>query len=344
MNNIFKKLLQFFSTPKGKQWRHIASYLIVFLILIIPVSFSIPPQWRTSFIFFQTRIFLFFTAIAACGIIFPRTRQAALFCIRKIQDSDKILNQSQRLYRNVTLLGIGIFALSLIGGNNSATPLAWIFLSFCIIVALYDAYRWYRSMSEHAVGKAALGLGFAAASTLAYAIARQEIADIIHVTPINFTHTTLLMAILMIPTLLVLSGGLIYITCMVASLLVVPFLLLARNLPPEIKEWLFADIFKSNPIKYPLITKFFQFFFYGTLGLLIMRTGGIALPHYESTIQKLIPSTIYHLDMYHGQECKLQSGEKLAPLGDSKFLIGKPVVGVETEIFQIIKCDDIPAH
>ena len=65
---------------------------------------------------------------------------------------------------------------------------------------------------------------------------------------------------------------------------------------------------------------------------------------YELELQKLLPSAIYYLDMYRGQECKLQPGEKLAPLGDSKFLIGKLTADKRIEFLSPVKCDELPAR
>ncbi len=195
------------------------------------------------------------------------------------------------------------------------------------------------------MGKGILSLGFAAFSTLAYAIARQEIADVVGVTPTNLTHTTLLVAILTIPVLISLVGGFIFLACMAASMVVLPFSIMLKDAPSGLKTWLFAGLLKtSSSVKYPTITKIFQVFFYAALGSFIMQMGNITLPHYETSLKGYLPAAIYHLDMYHGKECKLAAGEKLVPLGDSKFLIGTRSLSGQVEILTPIKCDDLPTR
>ena len=68
------------------------------------------------------------------------------------------------------------------------------------------------------------------------------------------------------------------------------------------------------------------------------------MPDYESSVKAYLPAAIYHLDMYHGKECKLTSDEKLAPLGDSKFLIGIRNVKGQIEMLAPVKCDELPVR
>lgn len=342
--NAIRVLAKAVSTDKGKQWARFGLGLLIFPVSVLFLSLLTPASWRQAFIAFQIKLFLFAAMITASYIAFPRMRQFLHFGLERFRTFDQCLNTSQRLYRSVLLLGVSILVLAQVGPGPWMPPLVWAFFAFCVFVALFDALRWYQSMSEHALGKAVIGLGFASASTFAYAIARQEIAEVTHVTPSNFIHTTLLMAIFTIPVLIVLAGGVVYLTCMIASMVVVPFSLLARDAPSGLKAWLFAGLIKDNPTKHPIATKIFQFFFYGTLGLCVLRMGGTIMLRYELELQKRLPSSVYYLDMYQGQECKLQPGEKLAPLGDSKFLIGKSIDNGHIEFQPPVKCEDLPSR
>jgi len=330
------------ATDKGRQWRRLGLTVLIFPIVVMGIAFWLPPVWQTTFVALQFKVFLALAACHAACLAFPRVRNILQSWKVRLQAVDHALNQAQQLYRSVVVLGICMLLLSWLGGAAVLSILVWPFIAFCLFVAFFDAFRWYRGMSEHALGKAILGLGFAVSSTVAYAIARQEIADIAQVTPTNLTHTTLLMAIMTIPVLLAFAGGAVYIACMLTSIIVLPVLVLARDTPAGLKEWLFAGTIRGTPVPHPLITKCFQFFFYGTLGLLVMQIGRGALPRYESQLQKLLPAAIYHLDMYHGLECKLAADEKLAPLGDAKFLIGKMHADGHAEILPPIKCDELP--
>ena len=252
MSRVGHVVTKVLSTDQGKQWARFGLGLLIFPASVLFLSLWMPASWGPAFIAFQIKIFLVFAVVAAGCIAFPQMRQFLQSLADRLRNFDQSLNTSQRLYRSVLVLGVGMLLLVWFGAAPWMSSLVWSFVVFCVFVALFDALRWYRSMSEHTLGKAVIGLGFASASTFAYAIARQEITEAIHVTPTNFTHTTLLTAIMTIPVLVVLAGGLIYVVCMVASLIVVPFSLLTREAPSGLKAWLFAGIIKDNPMKHPI--------------------------------------------------------------------------------------------
>jgi len=228
--------------------------------------------------------------------------------------------------------------------DPSLAPLVGAFGAFCIFVALYDALRWYKTISEHALGKAALGVGFAAASTLAYALARQEIAGVAHVVPTNFQHTTILVSIMTIPFLVVVAGGALFGACMLVYSVAVPLQMFAHNIAPGLTRWLFAGTLKNGSMKFPVLTRFFQIFFYATLGAAVYNLGKPLMTRYETTLQKFAPAAVFSLDMYEGRECPLNQGEKLAALGDAKFLVGRRDKAGNIEFIGPIKCDELPTR
>jgi hypothetical protein len=94
-------------------------------------------------------------------------------------------------------------------------------LLFFGFIALHDVLRWYRALSENPFGKAAIAIGFAIASNLAYALANQLVSQVVHVTPTNFLRTTLFIAVLMMPVLMTLAGGVAFAIGSAASSLII---------------------------------------------------------------------------------------------------------------------------
>jgi hypothetical protein len=329
------------ATEKGKQWTRLGISLLVFPLFVWALSKAAPAALAPDFIDLQLKIFLLFAATAALLITFPKLRPLLANAGSKIADQDRALETFQRLYLRVAAILLLLLFLAWLHPGPSLRPFLGVFAAFCVFVAVYDALRWYKAVSEHTLGKAALGLGFAAASTIAYALARQEIASVTHVVPLNFQHTTILMAILTIPFLLVVAGGALYAISMFASLLIVPISLLVRNMGPGMTHWLFAGVLKEGSIKYPLVTRVFQCLFYAVLGTTLYNLGKPAMSSYEAALQKLAPSAVFIFDMYEGRECPLSRGEKLAALGDAKFLIGRRDASGEIEFVGPVKCDDL---
>ncbi|MGK5042893.1 hypothetical protein ACQ4WQ_21400 [Janthinobacterium sp. GB1R12] len=332
------------STANGQKWarRGIVLFLVPSILLLLPLLAPIAVDY--TIVIFQLKIYFIVLAVITTYSKVPRFRNAAQMLIHKLRIIDQDLNKPQRLYRNIVVLGVTVTLLGYLGAGHWLPYLWWTFVVYCIYVAVLDGLRWYQALSAHTLGKASITVIFAATSTLAYAMARQEIAIAIHVVPTNFTHTSLLMAIFTIPFLIVFSGGLIYATSMVASAIIIPVLFMARSAPKGMKAWLLAETIQDSSMKYVMTTKIFQVFFYGILGLILWQQGRPAMLHYETEIQKWLPAAVYNFDMYPGKECALKPGEKLAPLGDAKFLVAKRLENGDIKFSPPMKCDDLPVH
>lgn len=251
------------------------------------------------------------------------------------------LSVEQKLYVNVCIL---VLITTLMSWLSDGTTLVttWLTLAalFALYVAVRDILRWYVSLSKTVLGKAAIALAFIATSNLSFAMARQIIAQVILATPTNFIYTNLLIAILMIPVLMIFAGATIVVIGTVLSSAVIMLSTLPKV--PGLKTWLFAGTLTESNINYVFVTRLFQIGFYVLLGAAIWGIGKSNLSQYEAQISSWIPSMIYHLDMYPGRECALAKGEKLAPLGDAKFLVAEKSDQNAISFKPLIKCDEAP--
>lgn len=299
-------------------------------------------QWRSSLIHFSSNILVLAILLKCSYIFLPPTRRAKLIEFKnKVVTNYGALSTEQKLYSNICIVVIASQVFLLLGGNQFA--LGWIMIvgAFCAYVALRDVLRWYKLLSENLLGKAVIGLAFAASTNFAYSLAGQVVAQTINVTPTNFTHTILFITILMIPILMVFAGSVVFIVGIVmSSLVMLPSML--RNTDPRLTRWLFAETLPESNIKFKLATRLFQVFFYSIAGSFIYQSGQNNMAWYESKITHLTPKLVYHFDMYPGTECKLPSGGKLAPLGDAKFLLAHETPSGDIAFTPPVKCDDLP--
>jgi hypothetical protein len=324
-----------------KQWQFFGLALLFYLITSGLQFLWTPASDRAAVMRLQITLFCVIAVCGTCYLAFPATHQRLKTGINKLRALNQNLDTPQRLYRNVIVLSITLILTAKICPGPWMLGLLAMFAAFCTFVALYDAIRLYQSISTHPLGKAIIGLAFAAVSTLAYALARQEIADVVHVTPSNFIHSTLLVAIMTIPFLAVAAGGIAYIGSTVVLVFILPFLFLVKE-HAALKAWLFAGLLKENTMKYPIITRVFQVLFYSVLGVTLLKLGQKQMLPYEIQLKEKLPALVYQFDLYHGSECPLNEGEKLAPLGDAKFLIGKQRADGKIDFLPPVKCDDLP--
>lgn len=332
------------ASEKGKQLARLCVGLLLFSFLSWVLSKTAPSAIEPGYLIWQLKIIFAAAIMAALFITFPRLRSVLHeFWARMAQQSAK-LETSQRLYLRVVQITLGLLLLSWINPGPALAPLVLMLGAFCTFVVFYDAQRLYTFLSQNTFGKGALAVGFAAASTLAYALARQEIAVVTHVVPTNFQHTTILVSIMTIPFLAVLAGSSLFAICMAIYTLYMPLQMFAHKSAPGLVDWLFAGTLKRSSMKFPLVTRLVQFLFYAVFGVLVAHFGRPAMAKYEAVLQQIARPAIYHYDMYEGRECLLLEGEKLAALGDSKFLIGRRDMAGNIDFTGPIKCDELPTR
>ncbi|WP_174874911.1 hypothetical protein [Vogesella oryzae] len=305
-------------------------------------SLGVQEQWRLTYIFAFTKLLFLFALLYSLYLIFPyRERINDLF--NKTTDTYKKLTAEQKLYVNACLLTTSTIPFYLVGGK----PFLGFYFSGLLLfygyIALHDVLRWYKALSENILGKAIIGITFAAASNFAYSLAGQAVSQIVHVAPTNFVRTVLFIAILMIPILMIFAGGIVFASGIAMSSLVM-FTTIVGNTVPNFTQWLFAGTIPESTIRFKSATRLFQFIFYSFLGFYIFTSGQKFSNWYESKISYLAPRLIYHFDMYEGRECKLDSQYKLSPLGDAKFLLAKISPSGDINFEPPVKCDDLPSH
>lgn len=258
--------------------------------------------------------------------------------LRRAKSAIAELTIEQRLYVRVCILSMIMLLVFTTGNAHWMKEFLVLSLLFIAYVAVRDVLRWYRRLSETLLGKAVIALGFASASSIAYGLAGQEIASIIHVTPKNFTHTNLLVAIMMIPFLITLAGAFASAVGIAFS----SFLMALLTFPniDNILTWLFAGEWQPSKIRFARSTLFFQAFLFTLVSFSLFAFGRQGMVWYESAVARRIPYLVYELDMYNGTECKLKAGSKLAPLGDGKFLIAVELPLGEFDFLPPVKCDE----
>lgn len=301
-----------------------------------------PEQWRSTFAWMTIKFMLFAATLRVLYLISPyQGKMDELWT--KLVETYKGLSTEQKLYVNACILTLSSALLLLAGGKPFLLAYIVLLTIFFGYIALHDVLRWYKALSENLLGKAIIGITFAAATNLAYSLAGQAVAQIVHVTPTNFVRTTLFIAILMIPVLMIFAGGIVFVIgIFMSSVVMLPSLL--ANFGPRLKGWLFAGTLAESTIRFKFATRFFQIVFYSTIGYTIYITGQNSLTWYESKISYLAPQLIYNFDMYDGHECKIGPQYKLAPLGDAKFLLAQKLPSGNINFKPPVKCDDLPPN
>lgn len=332
------------ASEKGRQWAWLTIGLLLSSFLSWVLSKTAPSAIEPGYLALQLKMLFAAAIMAALFIAFPRLRSVLHDFWARMAQQSASLETSQRLYLRVAQLTLGLLFLFWINPGPALAPLIVLLGAFCTFVALYDAQRLYTFLAQNTWGKGALAVGLAAASALAYAVARQEIAAVTHVVPTNFQHTTILVSIMTIPFLAVLAGSSLFAISMAVYSVFIPLQMLAHKSAPGLLDWLFAGTLKKRTMKFPLVTRLVQFFFYAVFGVLVAHFGRPVMAKYEAVIQQIARPAIYHYDMYEGRECPLVEGEKLAALGDSKFLVGRRDMAGNIEFTGPIKCDELPTR
>jgi hypothetical protein len=294
--------------------------------------------------YIKVYIFLL-TLLGLLRLIYILAPNQALFDTQwgKIKHLLETLETQQKLYLRVVLFAVICTFSSLTAAPVVTRSFLLLTMCFAAHVAFYDVRRWYRYVSETLLGKAIIALAFAAATNFAYALASQKIAEVIHVTPTNMTYTRLFVAILTIPVLMTLGGAIVYVLVGVVMPFLIAPLHMFKRMPPQLKEWMFVGTLPESAQVFPFITLCFQMIFYGCLGWTMLAFGEKGMGYYENKMPDLVSSLVYKYDMYPGLECKIGDGNKLAPLGDAKFLVAQRNAGGTITFLPPLKCDDLPA-
>jgi hypothetical protein len=100
------------------------------------------------------------------------------------------LTTQQALYLRVCVVTAAALLMSQAMPPGELKMVLWASLAFVGYVVLWDCLRLYGMLSESLLGKAAIAIGFAVASAVAYGLASQQVAAIVRVTPTGFSHTT----------------------------------------------------------------------------------------------------------------------------------------------------------
>jgi hypothetical protein len=253
------------------------------------------------------------------------------------------LETQQKLYVRVVLFAVICMLSSLIAAPMVTRSFLILTMCFAAHVAFYDVRRWYRYVSETLLGKAIIGLAFAVSTNFAYSFASQKIAEVIHVTPTNMTYTRLFVAILTIPVLMSLGGAIVYFAVGVVMPFLIAPLHMFKRMPPQLKGWLFADTLPESAQIFPFATLLFQILFYACMGWITWGLGEKGMVYYKNKMPGVVSSLVYEYDMYPGRECKIGDGNKVAPLGDAKFLVAQRDPNGTITFYPPIKCDDLPA-
>lgn len=315
-------------------------FAIIFsAIFTIFTLFVTPPEIRKG----SAILMAIFLPIALAIRVFHTTTTGKMLIARIKNKTENIahkLNKEQKLYFNAVIFTLFFLALQLINEPPLSQGLGTLLLLFYAYIVIHDVYRWHAALSENLLGKAFIGITFAASSNFAFALAKQVAGQTTQIVPTNLTHTVLFIAILMIPIIMTFAGGVVFAASMLLSTVaLVPYMFSIR---PEVKSWIFAGTLRETSINYPFITRAFQLLFYAIIGSLVLSLGGKVVGWYESKISEWTPTMIYDLDMYPGRECKLRPGYKAAPLGDAKFLLAHKDRSGKVIFEKPVKCDDLP--
>jgi len=278
-------------------------------------------------------VFLLLASLGGIVLVFSTPQQRSR--VRSwASASFAVLTTEQKLYLNVVFL----FAFAaMMAQAVGVREFLFLVLAFIAYVAVWDCVRLYRLLSETLLGKAAIAIGFAVASTIAYGLASQQVARVVHVTPTGLTHTNLIVAILMIPLLITMWGALMAAAgTAMSSLVVLPTMFPQLD---QVRKWMFAGTWPQSTLRFALVTRLFQTVFYTAIGFGLMDLGRHTSGPYEQLIERQIPRLVYEFDMYSGSECVLAPNAKLAPLGDARFLVAHKSADGKIVFDQPVKCD-----
>jgi hypothetical protein len=291
---------------------------ILFLIGATIILLVLAPKKIHGSILYVNGLALLFALVFSVVMITLRPIRRKQF-LEHIKSEYARLTVEQELYLRIGIIFLLAVPMSLFGsvvGSREFLILALLFVSY---VVCRDILRWYKMISETLLGKAVITIGFAAASTIAYGLAGQLITEAIHVTPTNFSRSSLITGIAVIPVLLLFAGSMMAAIGIASlSLIMLPLML------PKFDRFMlviFAGTWTIKPIPYPLLTRMFQVLLYVTIGLALSKNGQASLHQYGRFLSnRFVPEIVYEFDMYHGKECEIAAGTKLAPLGDGKYL------------------------
>eukprot|EP01107_Rhizomastix_libera_P012752 TRINITY_DN3290_c0_g1_i1.p1 TRINITY_DN3290_c0_g1~~TRINITY_DN3290_c0_g1_i1.p1 ORF type:complete len:343 (-),score=-25.80 TRINITY_DN3290_c0_g1_i1:596-1624(-) len=251
----------------------------------------------------------------------------------------KGLVTEQKLYVNSAIIFLGWLFVYFVGGEYLAVEYFVFLKLFFVYVVLYDILRWYKAVSNTLLGKALIAIFFLAITNFSYSLAAQAVTEVLGVTPINFSRTIIFISIMMIPILMALLGGGVFLGGVAVSSFVI-FLSLIK-VPSNFNKWVFAGTLPISKIKHAGITRVFQLFFYGTVGIFLFQFGKNNLPWYEKKIIDAVSYYVFNFEMYKAKECQLGKDYRIAPLGDSKYLVAKKNSGNDILFLDPVKCDDL---
>ncbi|WP_093556432.1 hypothetical protein [Pseudoduganella namucuonensis] len=336
MDKFKRKVVRMLLLPRMPLLRGFIKGMALVLTASLLMSAFIPSPTKSEVLRFHIALIALIIFVSVPYILLSPAKRVQR--LRWARSAIAELTIEQRLYVRVSVLLMIMLIVFMTGTGQWMKEFLVLSLLFIAYVAARDVLRWYRILSETVLGKGVIALGFASASSIAYGLAGQKIAGIIHVTPKNFTHTNLLVAIMMIPFLITLAGAFLSAVGIAFS----SFFMALFTFPniDKIQTWLFAGEWQFSKVRFARLTLFFQTFLFSLVGLGLFTFGRQGMAWYETAVARQIPSLVYELDMYHGTECKLKTGSKLAPLGDGKFLIAVKSPSGELNFPPPVKCDE----
>jgi hypothetical protein len=319
----------------GGLWQEVRRLAAIVLLSSLPCGiWALVANDPWKFIFLGPLLVGFAIAIPLrlINVFWPLDHRVRRFWKRLIVIYGGLLT-AQKLYVNVCIVTVVGFIYLRVGGAPIGQVVMSGLLAFYAYVVVYDVIRWYKAFSEKLLARALIALGFAAASNMAYSFAGQVVADVVKVTPVGLVHATFFVTILMIPVvMMIISGGVYLIGIVASSAIMAPSLF---GFDPSFSRWLFAGTLRPPEFRYVGITRAFQIIFYATVSFMTFTLGQRVMPWYENVLKDATRHLVFTYDMYPGTECELSREYKIAPLGDSTFLVAKAASPAKTDLLTL---------
>ncbi|MEN4571599.1 hypothetical protein ABEG61_11845 [Pantoea agglomerans] len=244
------------------------------------------------------------------------------------------LDICQKLYFNLIVFSV-LFFISLLFSDATEKKIYFvILLIYWTAVVSFEAVRIYKKIYSFTLGKASILIGFTLCTNISLSIAGVVVNDITGVSPSNFPHALILIAIATIPLMTAIIMLLIYIVIFTSMTLWGPILFLYDN---NLKKILFPGYEPPEGYFLHKTTRLIQIISMGLYCAIIYGLFHNKLDDYTKFLYDKSQSFIYTFEMFSKSPCTDLPPGKVAFINDDHVLHASDLG--EKIIFKIYTCE-----
>lgn len=238
--------------------------------------------------------------------------------INTTQSYYALLKTNQKLYVNATIFLLIYLLFPKVINPDLDKAILSIFIAIWVSAMCCDLLHIYKKVYESLIGKSILLILFTVLTSVALSFSAQVVNEATGVNPTNFPHTQRILAILSIPLLAALIGGIVYIGTLVLS----PLILMFQMADDDFKRFFIPGYSSENEISFPKITRIIQIVSFAVLSGLIYGLSQKISNDYNTFLTNSARTLIYNLEMYTRAPCPIEKGARFAFIVDDQILVG----------------------